>query len=95
MSRKIKSSLLGRKKEAVAFYGIESALALTVSLFINVFVLSVFAKGFYGKQEGDIGLENAGYFLGTAFGPHMKYIWAAGLLAAGPPPPLRCDRPSF
>lgn len=65
------------------YFYIESALALAVSLVINIFVLSVFAKGFYGKEEGDIGLENAGQFLGKAFGPQMKYIWAVGLLAAG------------
>lgn len=83
--RKIKGSLLGRKKEAVAYYNIESAVALVVSLFINVFVLSVFAKGFYGSEAVDIGLENAGHFLGETFGQQMKYVWAVGLLAAGGP----------
>lgn len=81
--RKINTTLVGRKKEAVNYFNIESAIALFVSLIINVFVLSVFAKGFYGKAEGDIGLENAGQFLGETFGTHMKYIWAVGLLAAG------------
>lgn len=86
--RKIQSSVVGRKKEAAAYFYIESGVALLVSLFINVFVVSVFGKGFYGK-EGDIGLENAGHFLGATFGPHMKYIWAIGLLAAGQIPPFR------
>lgn len=85
--RRIDTTKLGRKKEAVIYFYIESALALAVSLVINIFVLSVFAKGFYGKEEGDIGLENAGQFLGKAFGPQMKYIWAVGLLAAGETPP--------
>lgn len=83
MCRRINTSYIGRKKEAVIYFYIESALALVVSLIINIFVLSVFAKGFYGKEEGDIGLENAGQFLGKTFGSHMKYIWAVGLLAAG------------
>lgn len=83
LCRRINTSKLGRKKEAVIYFYIESALALFVSLIINIFVLSVFAKGFFGKEEGDIGLENAGQFLGKTFGSHMKYIWAVGLLAAG------------
>jgi Mn2+/Fe2+ NRAMP family transporter len=82
-SRKINSRVVGRIKEAVAYFNIESAIALAVSLLINLFVLSVFAKGFYGREEGDIGLENAGQFLGRTFGLQMKYIWAVGLLAAG------------
>jgi natural resistance-associated macrophage protein len=31
----------------------------------------------------DIGLENAGQYLGEAYGPAMVYVWALGLLAAG------------
>ena len=31
----------------------------------------------------DIGLENAGAYLGDTFGPLMRVIWAVGLLAAG------------
>lgn len=36
-------------------------------------------------QQGDvdIGLENAGAYLGDTFGPLMRVIWAVGLLAAG------------
>ena len=83
LCRKVRTSHTGRKQEAIAYYNIESAIALVVSLFINIFVLSVFAKGFYGRGMGDIGLENAGQFLGEKFGQHMKYIWAIGLLAAG------------
>lgn len=81
--RRVKTSVVGRKKEAIMYFYIESALALLVSLIINICVLSVFAKGFYNREEGDIGLENAGQFLGKTFGPQMKYIWAVGLLAAG------------
>ena len=36
-------------KEANMYFFIESAMALFVSFIINVFVVSVFAEGFYGK----------------------------------------------
>ena len=68
----------------MAYFSIESAVALGLSLFINVWVVSVFAAGFYGHTEvHDIGLENAGNYLGQRFGSLMKYVWAIGLLAAG------------
>ena len=35
---------VSRKREAMSYFSIESALALIVSLFINVFVVTVFAK---------------------------------------------------
>ncbi|KAK9835822.1 hypothetical protein WJX74_008692 [Apatococcus lobatus] len=82
-SRKIDTTKNSRKKEAIAYFRIESAVALTVSVVINVAVLAVFAKGFYGKGIADIGLENAANYLGNAFGSNVKYIWAVGLLAAG------------
>ncbi|KAF6254916.1 natural resistance-associated macrophage protein-domain-containing protein [Scenedesmus sp. NREL 46B-D3] len=71
------------KKEALVYYGLESALSLLVSVFINAFVTCVFAAGFYGKALQDIGLENAGQYLGEAYGPALVYVWALGLLAAG------------
>lgn len=40
--------------EANKYYFIESSIALFVSLLINVFVLSVFARGLYGKTNADI-----------------------------------------
>ncbi len=55
------------KKKAVKYFGIESAVALFFTLVINVCVMAVFAKGFYG-QHIDIGLENAGEFLSSRFG---------------------------
>ncbi|KAL3160417.1 hypothetical protein ABBQ32_010741 [Trebouxia sp. C0010 RCD-2024] len=82
-SRDINRAQVARKKEAIAYFSIESALALLISLFINLCVVSVFAKGFYGKEAGDIGLKNAGDYLGERFGSHMTFIWALGLLAAG------------
>ena len=35
------------------------------------------------QGDVDIGLENAGAYLGDTFGPLMRVIWAVGLLAAG------------
>ena len=52
-------------------FGIESAAALTVSLCINICVVTVFAKGFFGKGIENIGLENAGKFLSETFGSSM------------------------
>jgi NRAMP (natural resistance-associated macrophage protein)-like metal ion transporter len=37
----------------------------------------------YVSPLQNIGLENAGQFLGEAYGPAMVYVWALGLLAAG------------
>lgn len=69
--RKIDTTKNSRKKEAIAYFRIESAAALTVSVFINVAVLAVFAKGFYSKGIADIGLENAANYLGNAFGSQV------------------------
>ena len=49
--RKIDTSQNSRKKEAIGYYRIESAIALFCALLINIFVVSVFAKGFYGKAR--------------------------------------------
>nr|BBF98066.1 natural resistance associated macrophage protein 2 [Crotalaria juncea] len=86
-SRKIDPHKKGRVQEALNYYSIESTVALLVSFMINLFVTTVFAKGFYGtKQANSIGLVNAGQFLeqkyGGGFVP-ILYIWGIGLLAAG------------
>lgn len=60
----------------------ESAFALLISLFINLCVVSVFAKGFYGKEAGDIGLKNAGDYLGQRFGSHMVCHLGCTILAS-------------
>lgn len=74
----------GQEEEAMVFFSIESAAAITVSLMINTFVVSIFAKGFFGAVDADqIGLANAGGYLGAAFGDPLKVIWALGLVAAG------------
>ena len=41
-------------KEANKYFFIEAAIALFVSFIINVFVVSVFAEGFYGRTAGDV-----------------------------------------
>lgn len=56
-------------REALRYYSIESTIALAVSFMINLFVTTVFLKGFYGtKEAGNIGLENAGQYLQEKFG---------------------------
>ncbi|EIE23174.1 Nramp-domain-containing protein [Coccomyxa subellipsoidea C-169] len=82
-SRKIDAGQNVRKKEALAYYRIESAVALFCALLINICVVAVFARGFYGTEGVEIGLENAGAYLGETFGASMRIIWAIGLLAAG------------
>ena len=89
LSRELQHVSTGRKKEGMLFFGMESAAALIVSLFINVCVVSVFAKGFYGKGIEDIGLENAGNFLGETFGASMVQsllfrLFSCGSVAFGP-----------
>ena len=42
--RKLGKRSVSRRKEAMAFYSIESAAALGVSLVINICVVAVFAK---------------------------------------------------
>ncbi|GFP89872.1 metal transporter nramp2, partial [Phtheirospermum japonicum] len=86
-SRKIDLKKKGRVQEALNYYTIESLLAVFVSFVINLFVTTVFAKGFYGTpQANSIGLVNAGENLQQRYGGGLLpilYIWAIGLFAAG------------
>lgn len=86
-SRKIDLNKKGRVQEALNYYSIESSVALLISFMINLFVTTVFAKGFYGtKQANSIGLVNAGQYLEDKYGGGIfpiLYIWGIGLLAAG------------
>ncbi|XP_058786167.1 metal transporter Nramp2-like [Vicia villosa] len=86
-SRKIDPLKKGRVQEALNYYNIESTVALSVTFMINLFVTTVFAKGFYGtKQANSIGLVNAGQYLEEKYGGGLfpiLYIWGIGLLAAG------------
>mmetsp|Transcript_5872 Transcript_5872/g.14011 ORF Transcript_5872/g.14011 Transcript_5872/m.14011 type:complete len:555 (+) Transcript_5872:46-1710(+) len=70
--------------EAVTFFTIESSFAIATSLLINTACVAVFAQGFYGSEVATkIGLRNAGDYLGTAFSPALRTIWALGLIASG------------
>lgn len=86
-SREIDHSKKGRVQEALNYYSIESTVALVVSFIINLFVTTVFAKGFYGTElASSIGLGNAGQYLQDKYGGGLfpiLYIWGIGLLAAG------------
>ena len=53
-SRAIDTSNKKKVREANMYYFIEAAVALFVSLIINVFIVSVFAEGLYGKKNMDI-----------------------------------------
>ncbi len=55
----LQSREIDRKKkvevsEANKYFFIEATIALFVSFLINVFVVAVFAEGFYGKNSTDI-----------------------------------------
>lgn len=41
-------------REANKYFFIEACIALFISFIINVFVVSIFAEGFYGKEAPDI-----------------------------------------
>ncbi|XP_073294977.1 metal transporter Nramp3.1-like [Primulina huaijiensis] len=86
-SREIDPDKKGQVQEAINYYTIESTAALLVSFMINLFVTTVFAKGFYGSKQADsIGLVNAGQYLEEKYGGGLfpiLYIWGIGLLAAG------------
>ncbi|KAI5581867.1 hypothetical protein BDE02_07G046400 [Populus trichocarpa] len=86
-SREIDHNKKGQVQEALRYYSIESTAALAISFMINLFVTTVFAKGFHGTElANSIGLVNAGQYLqdkyGGGFFP-ILYIWGIGLLAAG------------
>lgn len=86
-SREIDTKKKGQVQEALNYYSIECSFALLVSFIINLFVTTVFAKGFYGsEQASSLGLVNAGQYLQDKYGGGMfpiLYIWGIGLLAAG------------
>ncbi|KAL6527356.1 Natural resistance-associated macrophage protein 2 [Orobanche gracilis] len=86
-SREIDPNKKSQVQEAITYYSIESSAALAVSFMINLFVTTVFAKGFYGSKQADsIGLVNAGQYLEEKYGGGIfpiLYIWGIGLLAAG------------
>lgn len=86
-SRNVDPKKKGQVQEALKYYSIESTVALLVSFMINLFLTTVFAKGFYGtEQASSIGLVNAGQYLEEKYGGGLLpilYIWGIGLLSAG------------
>lgn len=86
-SRDIDIRNKGQVQEAINYYSIESSGALLITLVINLFVITVFARVFYGTEQAQgIGLVNAGQYLEERFGGGffpILYIWGIGLLAAG------------
>lgn len=50
-SRDVDRSNIKKVKEANMYYFIEAAIALLISFIINMFVVSVFAEGYYGKNS--------------------------------------------
>jgi len=53
-SRDIDRTKKNEVKEANMYFFIEAAIALFISFLINIFVVSVFAEGLYGKTNADI-----------------------------------------
>ncbi|KAL5777648.1 hypothetical protein ACOSP7_010574 [Xanthoceras sorbifolium] len=86
-SRSVDPNNKGQVQEALNYYSIESSIALLISFMINLFVTTIFAKGFYGTDQANrIGLVNAGQYLQDKYGGGflpILYIWGIGLLAAG------------
>ena len=73
-------------RDSLAYNHIESALALLVSFFINMFVVCNFAniKKFPANiSSRNMGVASAAKCLEINFGTPFKYIWAIGLLASG------------
>ena len=69
----------------LSYMRLENAIMLILAFVINIFVVCVFADGFYDPSlpPVEIGLESAGEHLAQRFGVLFKYAWAVGLLASG------------
>lgn len=54
----------GDKREAILYNGIESAVSLMITVFINLALMAVFASGFYNQDHGisEVGLSTAGRY---------------------------------
>jgi len=84
-SRNVDRSSKRAIDEAIFYFSLESCISLTVSFFINMFVIAVFAKGFFinNTPNNDIGLFEAGDNLRERFGRGAQIVWGIGLLASG------------
>ena len=87
MSRNLgKNPSKSKLKEANFYFALESAIALLTSFLINMAIVVVFAQVFYQPDRivTDLpGLYDASQVLSKTLGYYAKYLWAAGLLAAG------------
>ncbi|KAI7903370.1 natural resistance-associated macrophage protein-domain-containing protein [Cokeromyces recurvatus] len=88
MSRDLgKQPSVRKLKEANFYFAIESILALWVSFFVNLAIVVVFAQVFFKPNQTEPiiipGLDDADAVLSGTLGSAAKYLWAAGLLAAG------------
>lgn len=73
-----------KKRTLLSYLRLENFLVLTMAFVINLFVISIFADGFFGVVDpDDVGLESAGELLAERFGETYKILWAVGLLASG------------
>jgi len=73
-----------RTRVLLLYARLEAGIVLLGAFCINLFVVCLFAHGFYGTpQANEIGLASAGAYLGERFGALFKYLWAVGLLASG------------
>ncbi|KNH09531.1 solute carrier family 11 member 1 [Perkinsela sp. CCAP 1560/4] len=86
LTRDIDRSQPNDVRDSIAYNHIESAIALILSFFINMFVVCNFAslnivpEGILGSQ---IGVASAARCLQLNYGTYYKYMWAIGLLASG------------
>ena len=73
-----------RTRVLLRYARLEAGIVLIGAFCINLFVVCLFAHGFYGTPEAkEVGLASAGAYLGERFGALFKYLWAVGLLASG------------
>jgi natural resistance-associated macrophage protein len=98
-SRAVDRNRPSKVREANFYFSVEAAGALAISFFINLAVVSVFARGFFDadcakdgyalvtkdgvKECAHIGLQEAGEALKELLSGSASTIWAIGLLAAG------------
>mmetsp|Transcript_11202 Transcript_11202/g.24121 ORF Transcript_11202/g.24121 Transcript_11202/m.24121 type:complete len:597 (+) Transcript_11202:151-1941(+) len=75
-----------KKRMLLRYMRLENLLMLVLAFLINVFVVCLFAQGFYdpdAPDEVELGLESAGDHLAQRFGEAFRVLWAVGLLASG------------
>ncbi|CAD7705426.1 unnamed protein product [Ostreobium quekettii] len=80
LNRDIDRTSVPAIREAMFYFSVEVCLTLVVTVLINTCVISVFASASF---PADIGLANAGEYLGHHFGEEMVFVWALGLIGSG------------